>query len=273
MNKFAWSSPRWLLLVVFCLSGVLPAYAADQDQWYNVELIVFAQLHPNAGNELWPANPGSPDLTGAQEIPTTAVPNAQLQPLPPDQFAMQAEEQKLAKDGNYEILLHTGWRQLGVPREKGIPVHIHTAAPTTPDTAATASAAPTALPPPRLDGVVELTVLRYLHLDVDLLFRGQPVAAADSIGDFFGVAPTKPEIPIYRLQESRRMRSGELHYFDHPMFGVIAMVTPYNPPLVTPPAPAPAASPTVTAPAAPATPGPQTPPADGNGASGVIQRN
>ncbi len=268
MNKFARSSLRWLLLVVFCLSGALPVYAADQDQWYNVELIVFAQLHPDAGNEIWPANPGSPDLTGAQEIPTTAVPNAQLQPLPPDQFAMQAEEQKLVKDGNYEILLHTGWRQLGVPREKGIPVHIHTAAPTTPD----ASDAPAALPPPRLDGVIELTVLRYLHLDVDLLLRGKPATTTGGVGDFFGVAPAKPLIPIYRLQESRRMRSGELHYFDHPMFGVIALVTPYNPPIATPPAPPPAASPAVTTPAAPAAPTPLTPPAGGNGSSGLIQR-
>jgi hypothetical protein len=26
------------------------------------------------------------------------------------------------------------------------------------------------------------------------------------------------------------MRSGEVHYFDHPFFGVIAVVQPYEPP-------------------------------------------
>ncbi len=270
MNKFAWSSPRWLLLVIFCLAGVLPAYAADQDQWYNVELIVFSQRHPDAGNETWPDNPGSPDLTDAQEIPTTAVPNAQLQPLPPDQFKLQAEEQKLAENGNYEVLLHTGWRQLGVPREKGIPVHVHTTAPATTDTAA--AAAPAALPPPRLDGVVELTVLRYLHLDVDLLFRGQALTSTNSVSDFFAVAPAKPSVPIYRLQESRRMRSNQLHYFDHPMFGVIALVTPYTPPVATPAAPT-STPPAVPTPAAPVVSKPQAPTANGNDATGIIQRN
>jgi hypothetical protein len=28
------------------------------------------------------------------------------------------------------------------------------------------------------------------------------------------------------LQEQRRLRSGELHYFDHPRFGLIVLVTP-----------------------------------------------
>lgn len=31
------------------------------------------------------------------------------------------------------------------------------------------------------------------------------------------------------MQESRRMRSGELHYLDHPLFGVIVKVVPYYP--------------------------------------------
>ena len=31
-----------------------------------------------------------------------------------------------------------------------------------------------------------------------------------------------------RLKESRRMRSSELHYFDNPLFGVLALITPLN---------------------------------------------
>ena len=34
----------------------------------------------------------------------------------------------------------------------------------------------------------------------------------------------------FRLIDSRRMRSGELHYVDHPAFGVLALATPYVPP-------------------------------------------
>ena len=59
----------------------------------------------------------------------------------------------------------------------------------------------------QLDGTVTLVRERFLHLDVDLVLQS-----------------------IYSLDETRRMRSGERHYFDHPMFGVIAEVTPYSAP-------------------------------------------
>ncbi len=32
----------------------------------------------------------------------------------------------------------------------------------------------------------------------------------------------------YPMQQSRRMRSKELHYFDHPLFGLLIMITPYE---------------------------------------------
>ena len=55
-----------------------------------------------------------------------------------------------------------------------------------------------------LDGTITLVRERFLHLDVDLMLQS-----------------------TYALDEKRRMRSGELHYFDHPMYGVIAEVTPH----------------------------------------------
>jgi hypothetical protein len=73
-----------------------------------------------------------------------------------------------------------------------------------------------------LDGTITLARERYLHLDVDLFL--------DS---------------TYALDERRRMRSGELHYFDHPAFGVLVEVRPYEAP-----APEPADASTGTAPVA-----------------------
>jgi hypothetical protein len=64
-----------------------------------------------------------------------------------------------------------------------------------------------------LDGTITLVRERFLHLDVDLMLQS-----------------------TYSLQEKRRMRSGELHYFDHPLFGVIAEVNPYSAPAPVVPA-------------------------------------
>jgi len=254
MNSVSRGALWRALAIVFCL-GVFaaPSYAADA--WYQVEVIVFAPHHPDAGNEVWPENPGSPNLTNVFEIPTVATKDAQLRPLPADEYRLKDEEQKLLGSDKYEVLLHTGWRQPGLMKEQAIPVHIHTpvAAITTDGGMAPAQPAPL-----RLDGVMNLSLARYLHLDVDLLYR--PADAQQSTGDsgFFGnSAPATPQ--VYRLQESRRMRSKELHYIDHPMFGVIALVTPYDMPQASAdPAPTPAA--------------PQTQ-AKQSGNSGVIRRN
>lgn len=39
---------------------------------------------------------------------------------------------------------------------------------------------------------------------------------------------------IVQLQEERKMRSKELHYIDHPLFGLIILITPFDPSITTP---------------------------------------
>ena len=68
----------------------------------------------------------------------------------------------------------------------------------------------------RLNGLIRVTRGRFLHLDTDLLLKDQ-----DS-----------PE--IYRVQLSRRMRSEELHYVDHPKLGVIIRAERYVSPEESP---------------------------------------
>jgi hypothetical protein len=65
-----------------------------------------------------------------------------------------------------------------------------------------------AAPLPVLDGILRVYRLRYLHVDVDLVYHRSGV-----------------DTP-FRFQTSRRMRSGELHYLDHPLFGLLILVTP-----------------------------------------------
>ena len=48
-------------------------------------------------------------------------------------------------------------------------------------------------------------------------------------GERRGVAQGGPP-PVFRMTASRRMRPGELHYLDHPLFGVLVLVSRYAPP-------------------------------------------
>ena len=110
------------------------------------------------------------------------------------QFRLGPVSYSLQQGGNYTVLLHRAWRQ---PASAGGAYPVR------------ASAGGSSV-----EGGIRLTRGRYLHLDVDLLLRDAGGAGYAS---------------SHRLAEKRRMRSNDLHYFDHPRFGMLAMITPYQP--------------------------------------------
>ena len=58
----------------------------------------------------------------------------------------------------------------------------------------------------RLQGVVGIRVSHLLYVDLDFIFSS--------------------EEGLVRLAESRKIKLKELNYFDHPLFGVLLMVSP-----------------------------------------------
>jgi len=129
-------------------------------------------------------------------------------------------------------------------------------------------------PSARLVGLVRLYLERYLHLQLDLVYDTgleadasqllipAPVETTDAAADArpedmradasgddrwdaardrsHAEADMVAQTLRVRLTESRRMRSTEVHYFDHPVLGVIATITPWEIPVE--PASAPAAT-------------------------------
>jgi hypothetical protein len=72
-------------------------------------------------------------------------------------------------------------------------------------------------------GTVRLHLSRFPHVNLDLSY--QPDLAVGPSGSF-GLSEIQ-FAPRYRLVEERRIpRNGELHYIDHPAFGVIVIVRP-----------------------------------------------
>ena len=84
--------------------------------------------------------------------------------------------------------------------------------------------------PPELayDGLIRLRSSRFLHLDVDFAYfpelPEEPApdlsAAEEATSVFEGQSAD-----YVRLTESRRIKLNEIHYFDHPMFGLIIQVS------------------------------------------------
>jgi hypothetical protein len=89
--------------------------------------------------------------------------------------------------------------------------------------------------PAMLEGTVTVALERYLHLSLDLVFRPDTAQTGMHPLDVYldpasAYAETAAPAPVFRMIETRRMRSGERHYFDHPRIGVIALITAYEPP-------------------------------------------
>jgi hypothetical protein len=73
-------------------------------------------------------------------------------------------------------------------------------------------------------GTVRVHLSRFLHITLDVTYQGTSAATPPpSAGDGLEEIPLAPQ---YRMRATRSARSNELHYFDHPAFGVLVRVTP-----------------------------------------------
>ncbi|MGE0371698.1 MAG: peptidoglycan binding protein CsiV [Gammaproteobacteria bacterium] len=211
---------RAALFTLLLLAAGATAGAADAEApaWYDVEVLVFKNNTPPAPDgELWPVDPGVPDLGRAVEL----VPPPQSNPLPgPAQpfqqladanFSLNTAAARLSASRDYRPLLHLAWRQPVSAQADAPAVQLHGEG----EDAGAAGMEPMGIAPAReLDGTVRVSRNRFLHIDVDMIYRDPAVRD--------GAAQ-------YRLQQSRRVNSGEVHYFDHPAFGVLVKLTPFDP--------------------------------------------
>lgn len=272
-------------------SVALPTSAALQDQdWYQIEIVLFAQATPPQQDELWPLRShiyprgtisldplageimppslhllpfvtASADGVAADDKPVflfenksryrrqtgsgTMVPRQQqtqqlahlfkqtpddrpaFARLPRDMLLLAPIASRIRRSSRYRLLDHMGWQQ---------PVVTGT------NPAVLTQAGDYYGDQRELDGTIHITRSRYLHLHTDLwwsvfsqddstLSPGQR-ALIETYADRFPALANGIErsgyIPAaqYALQQSRRMRSGETHYIDHPYFGLVVLITP-----------------------------------------------
>lgn len=184
-------------LAMLLAPGICVAQTAT---WYRVEIIVFERPSPSAGaGERWPGNPGSPGWENAATLQPAGAGRGKPVPferLPSKDYQLGPHWWSLSRGrSGTEPLLHRAWVQ-PVRGERGaVPVYL-----------SLSDTSPGSEFGQRLEGTVRIRRGRFLHADLDLVLRRRD--------------------GTYRMQESRRMRSGELHYIDHPILGVLMKITP-----------------------------------------------
>ena len=243
-----------LLLWAFLVPLV---HAADEVRYYDIEVIIFESLDPTAkASEIWKHEVSMTVPPLAVElgqpypgpIPKEFNPKLSFKVLPDNQLQLQDEDKLLTASNNYRILLHTAWRQPGMDAETALPVHINLSFidSNTPSSTTPNATTPLAMQSPALassdmtqtrstlNGYIKIILSRYLHADINLVYTtGIPLSSSTPaplpLSDDAEIKPlTPPQPTVYVLSQTRKMRSKELHYIDHPVLGVLILATPYE---------------------------------------------
>lgn len=213
-----------LLLQPFLLQAE-DAAGESAPPWYQFEVLVFERIAPGAGStEGWPDDPGRPDSSNATWFskgdPLKGGKPVAFRALPAEERALSGAWGQMRRSRDYRPLYHVAWRQPVDHPDKAKQIYFSLL----PADGGQASD----FNPPKLEGVLKLSIKRYLHLDADIVLH-RPAAAGDPRANqgSYGFAP---RFRHYRMQHSRRMRSGKLHYIDHPVIGLLAVAERYVPP-------------------------------------------
>jgi len=214
MKKLTYS----LLSLLLILPAVAQEPADDIEEQeirrYTVEIIVFKYAEDvSSGSEVFLGDKIEFDEDELEILalrPFRSV--GDFKPLPDIEFVLLEEEDyqltealgRLQRLDAYEPIMHFGWTQATWPEEQTEPLSLYRFA----------------TPPADLHGSLTLYLSRYLHLVVDLQLDN-PVA---SPLDYSTIQPQRGPVR-YVINENRILKNGELRYYDHPKFGVLAKVT------------------------------------------------
>ncbi len=225
-----------LLTALFAPAAV--ADEAEETRWYEVQLLVFEHLG-GAGNEQWPANPTLPDTREAETLRPAADDRVAYARTRREENILPGHWDRLDDSDAYRPLLRVAWAQPGQPRnDEATSLRLHgeqqIEAPAYSGPWGFTMAIPDEeqeeqAPVYRLDGTVTVTLGRFLHLHPRLVLTESPDdEGAVDVGQADTLVPLwmdeEQRLQRYVLDESRRMRSNELHYIDHPRFGILVRI-------------------------------------------------
>lgn len=197
----------FLGLLLICLMTLIPTYAKAN---YVIEMLIFEPTSTQGWlDEYWPLLPTKLDTQEKENILGNSTSSHRL--IGDGQNALKESEKRLISTGEYRILSRSTWSQPAEERSNAY------------TTVLPEGISSTGLP---LQAKVKLYKQKFEHLDLEVQLERQ--IPKGIIPDF----AQKHKLSLtdvgntwrFRLQESRKIKPGEIQYFDHPMFGVLLMV-------------------------------------------------
>jgi hypothetical protein len=193
---------RTLFFTIVCaLACGLPAVSQESaSPAYNIELVIFRATSAQGVAENWSAEAGSNTIAGDEASGGSSQVGRFVGVIPSSSYQLTELEAKLRSSGAYVPVAHFAWSQTasGWGTRAG-----YTLQKLGVDAAG-------------LSGTVFLERGQYLHLGMTLSYADP--SPPQGLGAASGTT--------FIINQSRRIRFYERNYYDHPAFGVIALVSP-----------------------------------------------
>jgi hypothetical protein len=194
-----------LVLALACglpaVSQEPPSPAAPAAPAYNIELVIFRATSAQGGAENWAAEAGSANIADDEGATGSSSQVGHfVAAIPSSAYQLTEIEGRLRSSGAYVPVAHVAWSQTasGWGTRAGFPLQRLGA------------------DVPGLSGTVFLERGQYLHLGMTLTYADPAPPAG--LGAASGTT--------FTINQSRRIKFYERNYYDHPAFGVIALVSP-----------------------------------------------
>lgn len=217
-----------LIKSTFVLFFLIFSQTVVAASWYQVELVVFERLYPKLDGEQWENEEHKirDNMVELQASDSEGL--AAFKLLSRSRNRLGGVYNVLKSSSGYRPLYHVSWQQPATERRKSRHVHIQrldgkaTPVSTTeePDFLEEFN-----LQNKIIDGSIRIRSGFYLHADVDLsYFKNIPAEnkVLRSSEESFSSGNDKT---VVKLKETRKIKLNEIHYFDHPMYGVILQVS------------------------------------------------
>lgn len=214
-----------MLIFTLLLMLISSPNFAEDNVYYKVELVVFKQLSKQAWlSEHWPSifplNLSPQIIELEQNLSGSGI--QFYQPLGPTQALLNPQVHRLSTHGAYEVLLHQTWLQ---PIEHH-PVSIHFHAGKLLDNHGNEIVHQERFNDPanetmvisELDGALTLSKAHFINAGLQMILA-EPEIQLDP-------ESSQKKVHFFKLTEKRHMRSNELNYFDHPLFGALLKIMP-----------------------------------------------
>ncbi len=226
MHKLTIFTTILLLLVTSSIRSAV-TIPSNAEHVYQIEIIIFSHINKRAlQSEQWPWMPKNYSVHSNS---LTLKSNSNLfSTLPEKDFILQSEQQRLEK--NNKVLLHLAWRQKIAKPRQARPIHIYGG--NIYEASGSIIGKVEYEQPPyntetlwQINGTITPSLIRYINLKFNLLLT-EPVAILPDFNHYSN--NREGQFAYFHLQQNRRMRSDQLNYIGHPLYGILVKVIPID---------------------------------------------